>query len=55
MTDESRCRREEKRDGWNLMPVLAKAVECGEWERDVREMEASTGRSGRLARTSRIR
>jgi hypothetical protein len=43
----------EKRDGWNLMSVLAKAVECGDWERDARVMEASIGRSGRQARTSR--
>lgn len=37
------------------MSVLAKAVECGEWERDARMMEASIGRSGRQARTSRNR
>jgi hypothetical protein len=37
------------------MSVLAKAVECGEWERDARVMEASIGRSGRCARTSRNR
>jgi hypothetical protein len=37
------------------MSVLAKAVECGEWERNAWVMEASIGCSGRQARTSRIR
>jgi hypothetical protein len=39
-------------EGWlELMSVLAKAVECGEWERDAWVVEASIGCSGRQART----
>jgi hypothetical protein len=38
-----------------LCQCSLKAVECGEWQRDARIMEASIGRSGRQARTSRNR